>query len=101
MSDETPTVGQPLTTSQGCQVHKTHRPESHVNEIHHVWPLGDGGPNVPENKVVVCATGHNSIHSLLDHYRKGTPDPAVIRTYTTQERVLAKLGWDRIQRKAL
>jgi hypothetical protein len=95
--DGTPTRG----TAQPCAVHKTHRPASHVNEIHHVWPLGDGGPNVPENKVVVCATGHNSIHDLLNKWRRGVPDKAVLAAYSVGERSLAKLGWDRIQRGAL
>lgn len=92
---------QPRTTTAPCQVHKTHRPVSHINEWHHIWPTGDGGPNVAENKVICCATGHNSIHQLLDRWRKGIPDRSVLATYSLEERRLAKLGWDRIQRGAL
>lgn len=97
---------EPFKTETPCEVHKTHTPQCHINEIHHVWPLGDNGPDIPENKVVVCATGHNSIHDLINKLRKawGDAEPvpwSVLRTYTTKERQLAKLGWDRIQRQAM
>ena len=92
---------QQLTTAAPCQVHKGHSPPSHVNEVHHVWPVGDGGPNIAANRVVVCATGHNSIHQLIDLYRKGNIDWDVLRHYSPEERRLAILGWDRIRRQAM
>lgn len=47
-----------------CAVHVHHE---HVPmERHHVWPLGDGGPDVEANKITVCANGHYSIHAYLD-----------------------------------
>lgn len=97
----TPTA--PAGTTAPCQVHRNHIPSSHVNEVHHVWPRGDGGPDVPANRVVICATGHNSVHHLLDAYRRANGDPgwAVRRQYHPGERALAALGWDRIQRQAL
>lgn len=91
------------TTAAPCTVHKRHTPASHVNEIHHVWPLGEGGPDVAANKVVVCATGHNSVHQLLTLWLKAGGDPgwAVRRRYTRGEQALARLGFERIQRGAL
>jgi hypothetical protein len=35
-------------------------------QVHHVHPLGRGGPDVPANRVTVCANAHGSIHALLD-----------------------------------
>ncbi len=66
-----------------------------------MWPLGDGGPNIAANRVVTCANGHNSIHSLIDLYRRGPVLGEVTRRYTAEERRLAQLGWDRIQRQAM
>lgn len=52
-----------------CAVHRHY---SRVPlEEHHVWPLGDGGPNLPLNKITVCANGHYEIHACLDMLRKG------------------------------
>jgi hypothetical protein len=53
--------------------------------------------------VVVCATGHNNIHDLLNAYRaaKGDPGWSVRRRYSRGERDLAALGWARIQRGAM
>ena len=98
-----PDPAPPRGTTAPCAVHFTHQPTSHINEIHHLWPLGHGGPNVPENKIVVCATGHNSIHDLLAKWLAAAGDPGwdVSRHYTTGERAAAKLGYDRIQRGAL
>ena len=92
-----------MQTTAPCTVHATHQPTPHINEIHHVWPLGHGGPNVPENKITVCSTGHNSIHDLLDKWLKAGASPGweVLRHYTTGERKYAQLGFDRIQRGAL
>jgi len=93
-----------LTTSrEACQVHETHRPHSHLNHHHHVWPLSLGGPNVPDNVVVTCPTGHYNIHSLLDQYlhNNGKVPWSVVRRYTYGEREYAKLGYDRHVRGSL
>lgn len=65
-------------------------------------PLADGGPNIAANRVVVCPTGHANVHAFLDLLRKGKPiDWDVERRFTREERRLARLGWDRIQRQAM
>ena len=33
-------------------------------EIHHVWPTQYHGPDVPGNKVPVCANAHSDVHYL-------------------------------------
>ena len=93
----------PLTTALPCQVHRTHTPKSHINERHHVWPLGLGGPTTADNIVVVCATGHNNIHALLDAYLKGDGVVAyrLLRSFTIPERQLALLGYQRSRREAM
>jgi hypothetical protein len=95
--------GNTRATAKPCEVHANHTPRSHVNEIHHVWPLGEGGPDIPENKVVVCATGHNSIHQLMSLWLKGAAEPpwSIRRQYTPDERRLAQTGYDRIKRQAM
>jgi len=97
------TVDEPRGTLRPCQVHNAHNPRSHINEVHHVWPLGDGGPDITANKVTVCATGHNSIHMLLAAYRKVNGDPGweVRRHFTTQERAYALIGWLRLSQQTM
>lgn len=92
---------QPRATRLPCQVHGYHRPRPHINELHHVWPVGDGGPNIAANRIVTCSTGHNNIHALIDEYRRGTPGWEVLRHYAARERQLALLGWQRIQRQSM
>jgi hypothetical protein len=98
-------VTEPLQqTRDPCQVHHSHNPRSHVNQIHHVWPVDDGGPDVPENRIPVCATGHHNIHDLLDEYRAATEGKVpheVLRTYSRRERELAALGWKRITERQM
>lgn len=93
----------PVTTAAPCQVHGKHIPTSHVNERHHVWPKGNGGPDIPANIVVVCATGHNNIHQLIKLYTayRGAVPYSELRAYSTGERKLGKLGYERITRGAM
>lgn len=104
---ERPAMGIILETKAPCLVHALHAPKTHINEIHHIWPLGDNGPNVAENRVVICATGHNNLHALLDLYRKlkvaenRIPNFMELSRWGKAERDLARLGWERIQRQSL
>jgi len=83
--------------SNRCDVHGSHRPGLTVTDLHHVWPRGDGGPDIPANRVWVCPTGHRNIHEALEKLRVGKVPPKVTR----KELALARLGWDRIQRQAM
>lgn len=91
------------TTVQPCQVHKKHMPETHINHRHHVYPLGEGGPDILDNIIIVCATGHMNIHDLLSHYKmlQGKVPYSILRRYALEERKYAKLGYDRITRKSM
>lgn len=90
-------------TTQPCLVHKIHKPESHLNHQHHVWALGDGGPDIPDNLVVICPTGHANVHDLLKHFKifMGKVPYDVYKRYTHEERRLAKLGYDRMVRREM
>lgn len=90
-------------TAAPCGIHGKHIPASHVNERHHVWPLGDGGPDIPANLIVACATGHNNIHKLIREFKlyRGNVPYAVLRAYAFEERKLAQLGYERITRQAM
>ncbi len=93
-----------MTTTLPCQVHiARHIPNSHVNHRHHIWPLGYDGPDVPENIVVVCPTGHANIHKLLDLFIRTSGEIGynTLKAWSVQERHYAKLGWERICRQAL
>lgn len=62
-------VDGPLTAmGTMCRAH-VHRSLVPI-EVHHIWPLGDGGPNVTANKVPLCANAHGAIHYLIDRARR-------------------------------
>lgn len=91
------------TTTRPCLLHRKHAPEPVFNHLHHEWPLGEGGPDIPTNMVVVCPAGHDRIHQLLNAYRRAGGDPGwmVRRRYYVAERRVAALGWARMQRGAM
>jgi hypothetical protein len=94
-------------TSAPCQVHQSHTPKPHINEIHHIWPKGDGGPDIAANRLVICATGHNNVHALIDLYRRlwkdgrATPTFGDLSRWGLSEQKVAKMGWDRIQNQSM
>lgn len=74
-----------------CQVHKGHRPAVHRTAVHHIWPLGLGGPNVAANKVNICGTGHDTIHTNIHALCLHGPDVALVGTKV--EKSLALRGY--------
>jgi hypothetical protein len=93
-----------FTTALPCQLHVVHRPLSHINHMHHVWPLAEGGPDVPGNRIVACPTGHYNVHELLRlHKRYGSPrlHPGLTAGFARTERACAELGWRRITQRAI
>lgn len=78
-----------------AHVHLSHVPL----EDHHVWPLGDGGPNVKANRRRLCSNAHSSTHDLLDKMRKtegGAVPWTVRRLYGWRVRRLALAGYQAI-----
>jgi hypothetical protein len=33
--------------------------------VHHVQPRGAGGLDTPENRVTICANGHDAVHAVM------------------------------------
>lgn len=48
-----------------CACVADHRPAVLEYERHHIWPLGMGGPDTPDNQLWVCSNCHGNIHELL------------------------------------
>jgi hypothetical protein len=92
----------PRAMGMTCWCHK-HR-ELVPLEVHHVWPLGAGGPNVAGNKVTICANAHSATHDLLLKMLK-SPDGHILwvvrRCYGRKVRALALAGYTAIQTKTV
>jgi len=79
-------------TKTDCVVHAYHWPPVTDPDTHHIIPLAHGGPDVPDNEVVICPNGHRNIHEALRAMLAGKPVPKVTR----KERRLAQRGYDGI-----
>ena len=74
-----------------CALHKDHGSAKPLRMVvHHIQPLGMGGPDIKENKIVICNTGHLNVHWLLASLVYGFSVDGGSRT----ERKLAKQGYD-------
>jgi hypothetical protein len=95
-----------------CTVHRYHWPRPTRTVLHHIWPLGMGGPDASSNKVKTCDTGHYTIHGLLDWLVDNVPASAMTavsglagqyvagllkarKVGTRREQELAALGFQR------
>ena len=83
---------------RACAAH-LHREDVPL-EVHHIWPMGDGGPDRAHNRVTLCANAHGAVHDLIDKGRRlkvpaGTLALpwAVRRRYGRRIRQLADQGW--------
>ena len=71
-------------------------------EVHHIWPLGHGGPDELANLVSLCANGHGAIHDLIARELKARAAGvqlswAARRRYGRRVRALAQRGVDAIE----
>lgn len=82
-----------------CACVAAHSPLPVDIQVHHVWPLAWGGPDVATNRVPLCPTTHASVHWLLRAYQRAGGEPAweVRRRVGPYARALAKQGWDAYQ----
>lgn len=80
-----------------------------VPDVHHVWPSGQGGPNLRANRVKATPNAHRAVHTylaLLDHFGGNVPW-SIARHFAGARkgipgiREIARLGADRISRQAL
>lgn len=88
---------------QVCICVTNHNPEPQELNRHHVWPLGEGGPNTPANVVWLCPTAHANVHELLRLYvrHEGAVPWVERRRFGSYVRALAKEGYHRIQTQAM
>jgi hypothetical protein len=49
-----------------CKCCARHSPTIHLFEFHHVWPLGEKGPDKRENTVIICPNTHTIVHFLFN-----------------------------------
>lgn len=82
-----------------CAVHK-HR-SAVFTEQHHVWPKGNGGPDIASNRIPVCADGHYMIHAYIRllHAGGGKVPFLTKRRFGPKVRAYAKAGYDQIVSK--
>lgn len=91
---------------QVCECVADHRPAPAELNLHHVWPLGWGGPDDRKdwrrggNGAWACPTLHVNVHELLRLYvtHAGPPPYAVLvehRLLNRYGRLLAAEGWRR------
>ena len=92
-------TGEPLTATPSgerrCQCVLRHSPVPMELHRHHVWPLGEGGPDVAANLRWLCPTTHSSAHKLWREYQKRSTAPPwdVLRKYNKYTRDIVALGW--------
>lgn len=61
-------------------------------EVHHIWPSGYHGPDIPENRIALCANAHSDVHYLLEAMLRGKKIDK--RKFGPVVRVLAQKGYD-------
>jgi len=79
-----------------CDCVARHSPATRATHLHHIWPLGMGGPREPWNKVLVCPNTHAAAHQLIrlwGHRYDGPPPHWIVRHFSRDARILAELGW--------
>lgn len=91
-----------------CVCISEHNPAPMELTHHHVWPLGMGGPDTPDNLVWLCPTAHYNVHELLRWFIRYNGD-LTFRDATVMYDVpvnryifaVARLGWLRFSRRDL
>lgn len=65
---------------------------------HHILPLSEGGPDVPDNIVWLCPTSHVNVHELLRAWVKyeGEPPWDIRKHFSPYIREIAAEGYRRM-----
>lgn len=72
-----------------CALHKNHGTANPIRGIvHYIQPLGAGGLDTFENKIIICANGHDAIHAVMWAMLTNKPVPPCSR----KESEIAQLG---------
>jgi hypothetical protein len=80
-----------------CNCVTKHVPKALELHKHHVWPLGEGGPDVRSNLVILCPTTHSNVHRLWRLYEEndGRPPWEILRNYSEYARAIVEKGRER------
>jgi hypothetical protein len=91
---------EPRTVKPGgpyvCSCVKFHVPRPVVLHAHHVWPLGEGGPDTKINQLWICPSTHYAIHALwpLMKRHNGKVPAADLKRFSRYVRAVVQRGWD-------
>jgi hypothetical protein len=56
-----------------CHIHGGQQVGRDLLVVHHKWPTGFGGPDIPSNTILICATCHDLLHKIAEAlYHKKT-----------------------------
>jgi hypothetical protein len=79
--------------NRSCAVHR-HREYVPI-EAHHIWPKGEGGPDISSNLIDICANAHSAVHEYLRLLKRhnGKPPLRDKARYGYKTRRLALQGW--------
>lgn len=77
-----------------CPCVVTHVPTINRTQRHHIFPLGMGGPDTPENVTPVCPNTHDQTHLILEEFRRTGASRARRRDENRYAHSLAIKGWD-------
>jgi hypothetical protein len=77
-----------------CKCVTKHVPKALELHKHHVWPLGEGGPDIKSNLVILCPTTHSNVHRLWRLYEEteGRPPWEILRNYSEYTRAIVEKG---------
>lgn len=94
MTDSKYTVSVLDNPAVQCACVGKHIPKAMELHKHHVWPLGEGGPDTKENLLLLCPTTHANVHRLWRLYEKhnGRPPWDMLKNYSEYTRSIVEKG---------
>lgn len=77
-----------------CRCVGKHIPKPMELHKHHIWPLGEGGPNTKENLLLLCPSTHSNVHRLWRLYERydGRPPWEFLKSYSEYARWVVERG---------
>lgn len=72
-----------------CALHQNHGSAHPIRGVvHHIQPRAAGGPDTPDNRVTICANGHDAVHAVMWELINDREPPSCAR----KEMKMAMLG---------
>ena len=86
-----------------CDCVQTHVPAVGDDEIHHIWPLGAGGPATPENELNRCPTTHSNVHIVERLWKRygSRPPWELLRRFNSSTRDLGRRAYQSAREQRL